>query len=321
MDKLKQMAAFVDVVEKGSLARAALEQSITPVMLGRRIDALEKRLGVKLMHRTTRHLTLTEQGSVFLDHCRKLLAELEFAEKIVSEGRHKATGHLIVSAPASFGRLHVAPHAPAFLAANPKVKVSFNLTDHVVDLVREGYELGIRIGGAIDPNFVAVKLASNRRVVCGTPDYFDRNGIPRTLEDLSQHNCLAFNLQGGQQRGWYFQRDGRPVTVKVDGNLDCNDGELLHRWASEGLGLAWRSTWEIQSQLASGQLITVLDDYALPDYDIMAVYLQQRNLPAKVRFFIDTLKAVYAQPGYWTTTRRMDNPALPGSWDAYTTRS
>lgn len=304
MDKLKQMAAFVDVVEKGSLARAALEQQITPVMLGRRIDALEKRLGVKLLHRTTRHLTLTEQGSVFLDYCRKLLHELEFAEKIVSDGRHKATGHLIVSAPASFGRLHVAPHAPAFVAAHPKVQISFNLTDHVVDLVREGYELGIRIGGVLDPNFVAVKLASNRRVVCGTPDYFERNGIPRTLDDLAQHNCLAFNLQGGQQRGWYFQKDGKPVTVKVAGNLDCNDGELLHRWASEGLGLAWRSTWEIQSQLASGQLITVLDDYALPDYDITAVYMQQRHLPAKVRFFIDALKAIYAQPGYWADTQR-----------------
>jgi DNA-binding transcriptional LysR family regulator len=304
MDKLKQIEAFVDVVEKGSLARAALAQKITPVMLGRRIDALEKRLGVKLMHRTTRHLTLTEQGSIFLEYCRKLLVDMEFAEKIVSEGRHKATGHLIVSAPAAFGRLHVAPHAPTFLAAHPDVQISFNLTDHVVDLVREGYELGIRIGGVIDPNFVAVKLASNRRVVCGTPDYFERNGIPRTLEDLAQHNCLAFNLQGGQQRGWYFQRDGKPVTVKVEGNLDCNDGELLHRWACEGLGLAWRSTWEIQSQLQAGELITVLDDYALPDYDIVAVYMQQRHLPAKVRFFIDTLKAIYAQPNYWIGTRK-----------------
>jgi len=300
MDKLTQIEAFVDAIEKGSLARAALEQHITPVMLGRRIDALEKRLGVKLMHRTTRHLTLTEQGSVFLDHCRKLLAELEFAEKIVSEGRHKATGHLIVSAPAAFGRLHVAPHAPAFIAANPEVRISFNLTDHVVDLVREGYDLGIRIGGVIDPNFVAVKLATNKRVVCGTPEYFERHGIPRTLDDLAQHNCLAFNLQGGQQRGWYFQNGGKPVTIKVHGNLDCNDGELLHRWAGEGIGLAWRSTWEIQSQLASGELITVLDEYTLPDYDIMAVYMQQRHLPAKVRFFIDALKSIYAQPGYWT---------------------
>ncbi|AWL04020.1 LysR family transcriptional regulator [Massilia oculi] len=300
MDKVKQMWAFVDAVDKGSLARAALGQNITPVMLGRRIDALERRLGVKLLHRTTRHLTLTESGSVFLEHCRRLLADIDLAETIVSEGRDQASGHLIVSAPAAFGRLHVAPHAPAYLAANPNVQISFNLTDHVVDLVREGYELGIRIGGVLDPSFVAVRLATNRRVVCGTPDYFARCGVPRTLEELAQHNCLAFNLQGGQQRGWYFQKDGKPVTVKVDGNLDCNDGELLHRWASEGLGLAWRSTWEIQAQLASGELVTVLDEYALPDYDIMAVYMQQRHLPARVRSFIDTLKAVYAQPGYWT---------------------
>ncbi len=300
MDKIKEMTAFVEAVDQGSLARAALAQHVTPVMLGRRIDALERRLGVKLLHRTTRHLTLTESGTVFLDHCRKLLADLETAETIVSEGRDDASGHLIVSAPAAFGRLHVAPHAPAFLAANPKVRISFNLTDQVVDLVREGYELGIRIGGVLDPSFVAVRLATNRRVVCGTPTYFARCGIPQTLDDLAHHNCLAFNLQGGQQRGWYFQRDGKPVTIKVNGNLDCNDGELLHRWAGEGLGLAWRSTWEIQSQLAAGELLTVLDDYALPDYDIMAVYMQQRHLPARVRAFIEMLKATYAQPGYWT---------------------
>jgi DNA-binding transcriptional LysR family regulator len=303
MDKFKQIEAFVEAVEKGSLARAALQQNITPVMLGRRIDALEKRLGIKLMHRTTRHLTLTEEGTVFLDHCRKLLDEFDHAEQIISEGRHKATGHLVVSAPAAYGRKHVAPHAPAFLAANPDVRISFNLTDRVVDLVREGYDLGIRIGGTIDPNFVAVKLASNKRVVCGTPDYFARHGIPRTLDDLERHNCLAFNLQGGQQRGWYFQYNGKPITIKVNGNLDCNDGELLHRWACEGRGLGWRSTWEIQSELASGKLITVLDEYALDNYDIMAVYPQQRHLPAKVRFFIDMLKSVYAQEGYWTRVR------------------
>ena len=300
MDKVKQMCAFVDAVDQGSLARAALGQNITPVMLGRRIDALERRLGVKLLHRTTRHLTLTESGALFLEHCRKLLADIEIAETIASDVRDQASGHLIVSAPAAFGRLHVAPHAPAFLAANPNVQISFNLTDHVVDLVREGYELGIRIGGVLDPNVVAVRLATNRRVVCGTPGYFARCGVPRTLDELAQHNCLAFNLQGGQQRGWHFQKDDKPVTIKASGNLDCNDGELLHRWASEGLGLAWRSTWEIQAQLAAGELITVLDEYALPNYDIMAVYMQQRHLPARVRAFIDTLRTVYAQPGYWT---------------------
>lgn len=300
MDKLKQIEAFVSVADKGSLARAALEKRITPVMLGRRIDALERRLGAKLMHRTTRHLTLTEQGTVFLDHCRKLLSDLDRAEKIIGEGRHKATGHLVISAPAAFGRKHVAPHAPAFLAANPEVRISFNLSDQVVDLVREGYDMSIRIGGAIDPSLVAVKLYPNHRVVCGTPDYLKRHGVPKTLNDLMQHNCLTFNLQGGQQRGWHFRENSKNVIVKTTGNLDCNDGELLHRWCLEGLGLAWRSTWEIQSQLASGELVTVLDEYALSNYDIMAIYPQQLHLPLKTRFFIDQLKSIYAQPGYWT---------------------
>ena len=302
MDRYKEIEAFVLAMEHGSLAAAALHAGITPVMIGRRLDALEKRLGAQLVHRSTRRLALTEAGAGFLDECRALLAQWNQAEATVSAQRHRATGHLIVSAPAAFGRLHVAPHASAFLKANPEVKISFNLTDRVVDIVREGYDMGIRIGGAVDPNFVAIKLATNQRVVCGTPAYFRKHGKPRTLEDLAAHNCLAFNLQGGQQRGWYFQREGKAVTIRVDGPLDCNDGELLHRWVSEGLGLGWRSTWEIQAQLQRGELVTVLDDFALPAYDIMAVYPGQRHVPAKVRFFIDHLKKIYARPNYWLQT-------------------
>ncbi|NUO88515.1 MAG: LysR family transcriptional regulator, partial [Cupriavidus sp.] len=219
MDKLKQIEAFIAVVEHGSMAAAALTQNVTPVMIGRRINALEARIGVKLLHRSTRRIAVTEQGAVFMEQCKKALADLDRAEMLIAEGKHKATGHLIVSAPAAFGRKHVAPHAPAFLASNPEVQISFNLTDRVVDLVREGYDVGIRIGGAIDPNFVAIKLASNKRVVCGTPAYFAKYGVPQTLDDLAQHNCLAFNLQGGQQRGWYFSQNGKTVTVRVNGNL------------------------------------------------------------------------------------------------------
>ncbi len=299
MDRFKEIEAFVLVMEHGSLAAAALHEGITPVMMGRRMDALERRLGTKLIHRSTRRLALTEHGASFLDECRQLLAQWAQAEATVSAQRHRASGHLIVSAPAAFGRAHVAPHASSFLTANPEVRLSFNLTDSVVDLVREGYDMSIRIGGQIDPNFVAIKLASNQRVVCGTADYFRKQGKPKTLEDLRKHNCLAFNLQGGQQRGWYFQQGSKQVTVRVDGNLDCNDGELLHRWVSEGLGLGWRSTWEIQAQLQSGELLTVLDEFALPAYDILAVYPQQRHLPAKVRFFIDHLKTTYTQQDYW----------------------
>ncbi|GAA4014621.1 LysR family transcriptional regulator [Actimicrobium antarcticum] len=300
MDKLKQIEAFVAAVEYGSFSAAAPALNVTPVMVGRRIEALEKRLGVRLLHRSTRRLALTEEGSGYLEHCRKLLKDLDLAESTLAEGRNVVSGHLIISAPAAFGRKHVAPHAPAFIARHGGLKISFNLTDRVVDLVQDGYDMGIRIGGHIDPNFVAIKLAVNQRVVCGTPAYFERCGVPLTLDDLARHNCLAFNLQGGQQRGWYFRQDGKTVAVRANGNLDCNDGELLHRWMGEGLGLGWRSAWEIQAQLDSGQLRTVLDAYALPDYDIMAVYPQQRYVPAKIRLFVQHLKDMYRQPGYWT---------------------
>lgn len=299
MDKFKQIEAFVASVDHGSFSGAALSLQVTAVMVGRRIDALEKRLGVRLLHRSTRRLALTEEGSEYLEQCRKLLGELDAVESSISESRHMATGHLIISTPAAFGRKHVAPYAPEFLKQHPRLQISFNLTDRVVDLVREGYDMGIRIGGTIDPNFVAIRLASNKRVVCATPDYFRRYGKPKTLDDLAQHNCLSFNLQGGQQRGWYFQLRGKTVAIRAQGNLDCNDGELLHRWMTEGLGLGWRSQWEIQSQLENGTLETVLDNFALPAYDIMAVYPQQRHVPAKVRLFIEHLKKVYGQPNYW----------------------
>jgi DNA-binding transcriptional LysR family regulator len=300
MDRLKQMEAFVGAVDAGSLARAARSIGITPAMLGRRVDALERRLGVKLLHRTTRHLALTEEGAVFVEQCKRTLAEINGAEDLISAGRHTAVGHLRLTAPAGFGRRHVAPHAPRFLATHPQVDVSFDLTDRVVDLVREGFDLGIRIGGVIDPDLVEVRLARNRRVVCAAPAYLERHGTPRTLEDLARHQCLVITPNPGQFAAWSFLHRGKAVNVRVHGKLDCNDGELLHRWAHEGLGLAWRSTWEIQAELARGELVTVLDDYALPDYDIRAVYSRQVHVPAKVRFFVDHLKQVYAARDYWT---------------------
>lgn len=302
MDRYTEIRSFTLVAEKGSFAAAALVEGVTPVVMGRRLDGLERRLGVKLMHRSTRGLTLTDLGEQFLEQCRQLLRDFDAAESSVSEGRNVVRGHLVVSAPAAFGRRHVAPHAPAFKERYPALKLSFNLTDSVVDLVREGYDMAIRIGEVTDPNYVPVRLFPNRRVVCGTPAYFARHGVPRAPEELAGHNCLAFNLQGGQQRGWSFMRDGRLFAVRVDGDLDCNDGELLYGWVKQGLGIGWRSTWEIQAELKRGELVTVLDDFAVPSYDIQAVYPQQRYLPAKVRHFIDYLKAVYNTPGYWERT-------------------
>ncbi|CAD5110461.1 LysR family transcriptional regulator [Zestomonas carbonaria] len=302
MGRYTELHSFVQVAQKGSFAAAALSEGVTPAILGRRLDALEKRLGVKLMHRSTRGLRLTELGEQLLERAKHLLREFDEIEADISSSGSMVKGNLLVSAPASFGRRHVAPHAIGFQRQFPNLKLAFNLTDSVVDLVSEGYDMSIRIGGITDPNYVAVKLFPNQRVVCGTPAYFARHGTPTTLEELAEHNCLAFTLQGGQQRGWTFQRDGRQVAVKVGGNLACNDGELLFAWMRQGLGIGWRSIWEIQSELKRGELVTVLDEFALPDYDIQAVYPQQRYLPAKVRFFIDYLKAVYNAPGYWEKT-------------------
>jgi len=299
MDRHTEIRSFALIAEKGSFAAAALIEGVTPVVMGRRLDSLESRLGVRLMHRSTRGLTLTALGEQFLEQCRQLLRDFDTVESSISADRSSVRGHLVISAPAAFGRRHIAPHAPAFRSTYPELKLSFNFTDSVVDLVREGYDMALRIGEVTDPNYVAVPLYPNRRVVCGTPSYFERHGVPRTLEELACHNCLAFNLQGGQQRGWNFMRDGRLTAVRVDGDLACNDGELLYTWVKQGLGIGWRSTWEIQAELKRGELVTVLDEFAAPSYPIQAVYPQQRYLPAKVRNFIDYLKDIYNRPGYW----------------------
>jgi DNA-binding transcriptional LysR family regulator len=300
MDRFKQLEAFVYAVERGSLAGAARQIGITPAMLGRHVDALERRLGVKLLRRTTRELRVTEEGAVFLEQCRRTLGDLETAEDFVRSGRHMAVGHLRLTAPAGFGRRHVAPHAPSFLAQHPEVTISCELTDRVVSLEREGFDLGIRIGTTLEPNLAAARLAENRRAVCAAPSYLAARGVPGGLEDLARHECLAITPPGGHAAVWTFQVKGRNVRVPVRGKLDCNDGELLHRWACEGLGLAWRSTWEIGAELARGELVTVLDEFAIPDYDIRAVYPPQRHVPARVRFFIDHLRNLYAAPQYWT---------------------
>ena len=303
MDKLRDIETFASVIRAGSFAKAAEAEGVTPVMIGRRITQIEKRLGGELLHRSTRKLTLTPAGSAYYQHCVEMLERVRKAEQLVSDGRDYATGQLIVSCPSSFGRHHVAPHLLEFMNGNPDVNVSLNLSDRVVDLVRMGYEIGIRSGPARDPNLVVTRLASSHVVVCGTPAYFETHGVPLTPEDLSQHNCLTYNEHGGQQRGWHFQREGDALTVRPNGNLTSNDGSTLTRWALDGLGVAWRPYWEVARQLASGELVSVLDDVVSPNYDIMAVYPPQTPLPAKVRLFVSWLRSIYAAPDYWIAGR------------------
>jgi DNA-binding transcriptional LysR family regulator len=298
MGKFTQMTTFVEVVARGSLSAAARAEGIAPAMIGRRLDALEARLGVKLLQRTTRKLVLTDEGVAFLEDCQRILSELDDAEAAVSERSARATGHLTVSAPAGFGRQHVAPLLPSFLAEHRDVTVNLNLNDRVVDVLGEGVDVAIRIASLSDSNLVAVKLADNRRVVVASPLYLKRHGRPLQPADLARHNCLAISSEGSQ-RGWTFLEHGAPTTIKVGGNMVCNDGAVLHAWALAGKGLAWRSMWEVGEQIAAGALCTVLDEYAAPGNDIHAVFAQRRHLPLRIRAFVDFLRRSYAQPEYW----------------------
>jgi DNA-binding transcriptional LysR family regulator len=298
MAKLKQIETFVAVAMRGSLTAAGKSEGVAPAVVSRRIDALEERLGVKLMVRTTRKVTLTFEGSAYLEDCQRILREIGDAEAAVSLGGVKARGHLRISAPAGFGRKHVAPLLMRFLEEHPDVNGSLDLSDRIVDLVNENVDCAVRIGELMDSSLVSVRLGEMRRLVVGSPAYMEAHGRPATLEDLSRHNCLSL----GQQRGWVFrdpQGAGKSVTVKVGGSLECNDGAVLHDWALAGKGLAWRSMWEVGEDLRSGRLVSVLDEFAAPPVGIHAVFPQRRHLPLRIRLFLDLLKEAYGDPGYW----------------------
>ena len=304
MSQFKQISAFVGAAMRGSLSAAAKAEGVTPAIIGRHIDALEKRLGVRLMLRTTRRITLTFEGEAFLEDCQRIMNDLANAETAVSLGGIKAAGHLRISAPAGFGRQHVAPMVQAFLDANPEVTVTLDLSDRLVDLINEGIDCAVRIGELADSSLVSVKLGEMQRAVVASPEYLTRYGRPRTLADLATHNCLSLS----QQRGWTFRDAGETLTIKVSGRLECNDGAVLHASALAGKGLAWRSLWEVGDDLRRRRLVTVLDDFAAEPMGIYAVFPQRRQLPLRLRLFIDGLKAAYADPAYWGKAMKAPRP-------------
>jgi len=299
VDKLKQIESFVSVSVKGSLTAAALVEGVAPAVIGRRIDALEERLGVKLLVRTTRKITLTHEGSAFLEDCQRLLSDLTNAEASVSAGGVKASGHLRITAPAGFGRRHVAPLVPRFIALHPDVHISLNLSDRVVDIVNEGVDCAVRVGDLPDSSLVSVRLADNWRWCVATPAYLKRAGTPLHPDDLVRHECLTLSSDASQSRGWAFKIEGALTHLRPSGRMDCSDGQVLHDWCAQGLGIAWRSTWEVEHEVASGQLVAVLQDYAAPANGIYAVFAHAKHLPLRVRLWIDLLKKTYGDAAYW----------------------
>ncbi|WP_341908543.1 LysR family transcriptional regulator [Polaromonas sp. YR568] len=299
MDKLKQLESFVSVVARGSLTAAAKAEGVAPAIMGRRLDALEERLGVKLLVRTTRRIALTHEGSAFLEDCQRLLSDLANAEASVSAGGVKASGHLRITAPAGFGRRHVAPLVTKFREQHADVSISLNLSDRVVDLAGEGFDCAVRVGDLPDSSLVSVRMADNRRLCVATPQYLKSHGTPQHPSELARFDCLTLSSDASQTRGWAFLIAGEVVHLKPGGPLDCSDGQVLHDWCVDGYGIAWRSTWEVEADIASGRLVTVLDDFAAPPNGIYAVFPQRKHMPLRVRLWIDFLKHHYSQPAFW----------------------
>ncbi|MFZ4479521.1 MAG: LysR family transcriptional regulator [Rhodoferax sp.] len=303
MDKLKQIESFVSVATRGSLTAAARAEGVAPAIIGRRLDGLEQRLGVKLLVRSTRRITLTHEGSSFLEDCQRLLIDFANAEASVSAGGIKASGHLRVTAPAGFGRRHVAPLVPRFRELHADVSISLNLSDRVVDLAAEGFDCAVRVGDMPDSSLVSVRLADNRRLCVATPAYLRRHGTPAQPAELSRFDCLTLSSDASQTRGWAFMVPAGSarelIYLKPGGPLNCSDGQVLHDWCLAGYGIAWRSTWEVEAEIAAGLLVALLEDFAAPANGIYAVFAHAKHMPLRLRLWIDFLKHHYAQSGFW----------------------
>ena len=306
MDRFKEIESFVAVVSRGSLSAAAQHLGVAPAMISRRLDALESRLGVKLLTRTTRRVTLTFEGSAFLEDCHRILHQLRDAEASVSAGGMKASGHLRITAPAGFGKRHVAPLIPGFMSEHRELSISLELNDRITDLINEGFDLAVRIGTLNDSSLIAVKLADMQRVVVASPDYLKRRGSPKHPHDLLKHDCLTFGNSGNQARGWEFLIDQKLQTIRVQGPLECNDGAVLLDWALSGRGIAWRSMWEVGESLRDGKLVSILDHFRTPEHGIYAVVAQFRHMPLRTRLLIDYLKRSYASPNCWFSSKPVE---------------
>lgn len=287
MDGISDLAFFSLVVKRGSLAAAAQELGVTPPSVSKRLAGIESRLHVRLLNRTTRRISLTPEGEIYLAEGARLVAELEALEQRISGGNVTAKGLLKVSATFGFGRRHVTPQLSTFARLYPEVDVQLHLTDRPVNLVEQGFDADIRFGQLPDARLTARKIADNRRLVCASPAYLKNHGIPLVPRDLQKHNCILLRESDEIYGSWHFSSGAKQETVKVRGSLSANDGECATSWALDGQGIVVRSEWDVAPYLRSGRLRAVLEDWQLPQADIYIVFPTKNHLSAKTRALVD----------------------------------
>jgi DNA-binding transcriptional LysR family regulator len=292
MDAFSDLAFFVMLVKRGSLAGAAQQLGVTPSAASKRLAALEARLGVRLLNRTTRRISVTPEGEAYLAQGGRILAELEELEQGLRGNRVAPRGLLRVNGTLGFGRRHLAPAIGEFLLTYPDIEVQLQLTDRALNLAEEGYDVGILVGDLPDARLNARRLAFNSRLLCASPGYLARHGEPASPRALAQHRCIVIRESETAYGTWHLQHRqsaGRQETVKVRGLAATNDGEVAVNWALQGHGILLRSEWEVAPMLRSGRLRQVLPEWSAPAADIHAVYLSRDKLSARVRVFVDFL--------------------------------
>ena len=287
-DRAREMAVFSAVAASGSFSAAGRDLDLTPSAVSRTIDRIEARLGVRLMLRTTRTLTLTPEGQAYLGAARRILSDLDDAEQAIAD-QGAPRGRLRVSASLSHGRLCVVPLLGAFVARYPHILVDINLSDAVVDIAGGQADVGIRFGPLADSGLTARKIGVTGRMIVASPDYLARRGTPRVPEDLHDHNCLNFNFRRAEPV-WPFVRDGQEFALSVKGNVEANNGETLGQLAIDGVGVTRVGTFSVVEDVAAGRLVPLLEDFNPGDEErIHAVFVGGANTPARVRVFIDFL--------------------------------
>ena len=298
MSPVSELAFFIQLVRLGSLAATARELNLTPPAVSKRLAQLEQRLGVRLLNRTTRSISLTAEGELYLVNAQRILGEIEEMERQVSSSRAEPKGLLRVNAPLGFGRTHVGPAISSFVLRHPEVEVQLQLTDRPINLPDDAIDVAIRFGDLPDSRLIARKIASNRRRLCASPAYLARCGMPETPRDLANHACIVLRQNDAAFGSWRLSRGKQAESVKVRGGLSTNDGEVALNWALDGHGILMRAEWNLARHLRSGELVEVLGEYEPPPADIYAVYLERLNLSAKVSFFIEHLRAFFQREAW-----------------------
>jgi len=290
---------FSTLASSGSLSAAARELGITTPAVSKRLALMESRLGLALVNRTTRRMSLTPEGELYLESARRILGEIDGMEELLGVSKATPKGLLRVNATLGFGRSHVAPLISRFVRKHPQVEVQLQLSVNPPPLTDDSFDVCIRFGAPPDARVIARHIAPNRRLLCASPQYLSKHGIPKVPNDLARHNCIGIR-QGEEAYGVWRLSSGRGRTasteaVKIRGNLTTNDGEIAVNWALDGHGVLMRAEWDIERYLRNGRLVQVLPQYYTPDADIHAVYPQRHQLAARVRAFVDFVALSFSQ--------------------------